>query len=220
MVQKAKVPKGKKPRVLIPVGPVTHDKTALVTTNPRVMNIAFRLRWTTETVVRRVEAALASPIERQMYLQVAGGYRIQPESLAKLLIVFRGTAELQESDLVQHSVGPNMVLSRFDQIVLKIETALALLDKTDDGADYMMSMMNTAQLVEAYDDYAVEVVGMIVENVAGVAELLRLRTNDPRKIVGVAIKTLIQEVLPKQQAKLPMTIEEMFRDNGLRGLLP
>src|SRR5258708_16424902 len=88
--------------VLIPAATGT-DKTALVPTNPRVANIAFRLRWNAETVIRRVEKSLPSKVEQQLYLRVAGGYRIHPESLAKLLEVFHGRQGLQSGDLQHRS---------------------------------------------------------------------------------------------------------------------
>jgi hypothetical protein len=208
---------GQKPgSVLIPAA-VGTDKTALVPSNPRVANIAFRLRWNAETVIKRVEATLTSPVEQQLYLRVAGGYRIHPESLLKLLEVFRGARELQNADLTQVSIGKNLVTSRFDEILEKVEQALILLDKTDDGAEYMMSMTNAARLVEAYGDHSLEVFGELVENVARVAELLGIRTQSERRIVGVAIKTLVEEVLGKGCSTLPMTVEEMFggREWGL-----
>src|SRR5580765_4268815 len=94
---------------MIPAG-TSEDRTALIATNPRVKTIAFRLRWRTDTVIRRVQAALA-PVEQQIYLHVAGGFRLQPESLRKLLDVFC-PQPLTEADLVRTSPGRHLVISR------------------------------------------------------------------------------------------------------------
>lgn len=198
--------------VLIPPS-VGTDRTALVPSNPRVASIAFRLRWTADTVVRRVETALSSPVEQQLYLQVAVGYRIQPETLSSLLEVFRGTKELQKSDLDQVKVGKNLVMSRFDVILEKVEAALVLLDKTSDNAEYRLSARYAACLVEAYGEHSLEVVGEITENIYLVGKLLKIRRASDRQIVGVAIKVLVEKVLHgRGSAPLPLTIEEMFGD--------
>ena len=205
-----------KNNVLIPAA-IGTDKTALVPTNPRVANIAFRLRWNAETVIRRLENALPSKVEQQLYLRVAGGYRIHPESLAKLLEVFRGGQELQPGDLEQRSLGGNLIASRFDDILEKIEHALILLDKTADSAEHMMSVRYAAILVEHYGEHSQDILGEIMENVATVAELLGIKTTDERKIVGVAIKVLVEEVIGRSnQGLLPLTVEEMFGGVGLR----
>lgn len=201
--------------VLIPAA-VGTDKTALVPTNPRVANIAFRLRWNAETVIRRVENALPSKVEQQLYLRVAGGYRIHPESLAKLLQVFRGEQELQSADLEQKSIGEHLVSSRFDEILEKVEHALAILDKSADSAEYMMSVHNAAVLVEHYGEHSLDMLGEIIENVATVAELLGIHTTNERKIIGVAVKVLVEEVIGRSEGLLPLTIEEMFGSVGLR----
>jgi hypothetical protein len=201
--------------VLIPAA-VGKDKTALVPSNPRVANIAFRLRWNAETVIRRVENTLTSPIEQQLYLRVAGGYRIHPESLLKLLEIFRGARELQACDLEQVSLGKNLATSRFDDILEKVEHALVILDKTSDNAEYHVSMRTAALLVEAYGEHSMEVFGELMENVAQVAELLGIHSTSDQKIVAIAVKILVEEVLQDRIGLLPLTIEEMFGDRRKR----
>ena len=150
-------------------------------------------------------------------MRVAGGYRIHPESLAKLLEVFRGGQELQSGDLEQRSIGGNLIVSRFDDILEKVEHALVLLDKTADSAEHMMSVRYAAILVEHYGEHSFEMLGEITENVATVAELLGIKTTDERKIIGVAIKVLVEEVIGRScQGLLPLTVEEMFGGVGLR----
>lgn len=212
-VGNALVPASKPNEVLIPAA-VGTDKTALVPTNPRVASIAFRLRWTADTVVKRVESALPAPVEQKLYLQVAGGYRIHPESLAGLLEVFRGSQELQPSDLESRSVGPNLISNRFDEIFEKVEFALTLLDKTGDTAEQHLSVRAAALLVQHYGEQSLDVVGEIFENIGSVAELLGIKhTTNERVIIGVAVKVLVEEVLVHRVGRpLPLTVEEMFHD--------
>lgn len=196
----------------------SQDKTALVPSNPRVKSIAFRFRWGVDTVIKRVSNALPSPIEQQIYLRVAAGYRIHPESLRKMLNVFRGTDELKSTDLREVSVGQNMVVSRFDEIVEKVEQALALVDKTSDCADYMMSMDSAAKLVEVYGDHAEEMFGEIVENLYDVARLLGIKSESPHIIVGVAVKVLVKKISGHRDGNpFPLTIEEIFGHQNKRG---
>ncbi|MES3005048.1 MAG: hypothetical protein V4690_02970 [Patescibacteria group bacterium] len=162
-----------------------------------------------------MESSLTSKVEQEVYLLIAGGYRIQPESLLKMLKVFRGEDGLRPCDQEYNQVGKNLFKSKFDDVVEKVEQALVLVDKSSDSADYMMSMESAAQLVEAYGGHSEEILGEIVENLADVAKLLRIKSETPRVIVGVAIKVLVKKITDSSQGStLPMTIEEMFSSRG------
>ncbi len=190
---------------------VSNDTTALVQSNVRVRYIAYRFRWSVDTLIKRVEKALPSRIEQGMYLKVAIGYRIQPESLRTMLRVFRGDQDLGPVDLQSFRTGPNMYKSRFDDIAERIEQTMLLIDKTADSAEYMMSMEHAARLVEAYGAHAEEVLGQIVENIFDVAQYLGIKSESPKRIVGVAIKVLVEEVITREQGSpIPLTIEDMF----------
>ena len=189
----------------------TPNRTALVPTNPRVKSIAFRLRWHVDTVIQRVEDALPSPVEQQLYLAVAGGFRIHPESLRKLLDVFLDGDNLRESDLQQVTIGPHLVVSRFDQTVDKIQSALSLLDKTSDTmAASCLSMTVVARLVEVYGDSAEEIVGSVIENSEYVADRLHLhQSTSTSAVIGIALADLCKRLALGRE--VPMTVEEMFR---------
>lgn len=184
---------------------------SLEPTNLRVRGIAYKMRWNPETVVRRVQNALPAPVEQQVYLEVALGFRIQPESLRTMLDVFRESDPLRDADRDWVTVGPDMVKSRFTDIVDKIEQALLLVDKTSDASEYMMSMESAAQLVEAYGDHAENVLGQIIENMGDVAERLEIKSEVLRVVVGVAIKALVKALKHHPNGKpYPLTIEDMF----------
>lgn len=193
--------------VMIPAA-TTSDRTALVPTNPRVKSIAFRFGWKADTVVRRVQAVLPSVTEQQLYLHVASGYRIHPESLRKLLNVFLNGGTLTPQDLEQHVVGLNLVTSRFDQTVEKVEVALGIIDKTADVMQRsQMGMDVVAQLVEAYGVHADNIIGTIVDGVADVARLLRLEEYPVPMVIGIALSELCSRI---DRGVLPLTVEEMF----------
>lgn len=183
----------------------------LTPTNLRVKGVARKMNWNAETVIRRVQNALPAPVEQQIYLEVALSYRIYPESLKKMLDVFRESDALRDIDRDWFSVGPNLVKSRFDDVINKVEQALKLVDKDSDEADFMMSMKSAAQLVESYGEHAEDVLGVIIENVAEVARLLDIKSEVPRVIVGLAVKDLAKNISHYPiGSPLPLTIEEMF----------
>ena len=187
----------------------------LVGTNPRVRGLAYKLRWSVGTLIKA--NALPSPIEQRLYLQVAIGYRLHPESLRKMLEVFRGEEGLTDADLFARTVGPGLFVNRFDEVVEKVEHALVLIDKTSDSSEYMMSMDSAAYLVEAYGEHAEEVLGQIVENLYDVARLLDIRSENPRVIVGVAVRYLVEQISGGLGGRtLPLTIDEMFEGGDTR----
>jgi hypothetical protein len=189
----------------------TEDRTALVGTNPRVKTIAWRLRWSTNTVIRRVRAALPSRIEQQLYLYVGGTFRLQPESLRKLLDVFCDRP-LMEGDLVRAEVGKNLVTSRFDETVEKLEIALQILDKTADLFYVQpIAMRRIAILVEAYGAEAEGVIASLVERSQELIERLRLRADISNgEATAVALKILTGRLDRHEYRVLPLTLEEMF----------
>lgn len=201
-----------------------NTQQALIFATPRILTIGLGLNWKPSTLIRRVKEALSSPVEQQLYLHVAGSCHIHPESMAKLLGIFRGSDELCESDLEQRQVGENLFTSRFDEIIDKVEAALSLVNKATDNADYPMSMEQAASLVEIYGEDAEYAFGIIVDNVGEVGERLGMYTTSERMIVGVAVRALIESHKSDRNPRgcpTALTIEDMFpvRSNAKRGSL-
>lgn len=182
----------------------------LTVTNIRVRGIARKMRWSPEKLVIRVENSLTSLVEQQVYLEVGLGYRIHPESLRKMLEVFREGDSLRDIDRDWFTVGPNMVKSRFSDVIDKVEQALLLIDKTSDASDCMMSMESAAYLVEVYGDHAESMLSQIVDNTPLTARLLEIKTERPRVIVGVAVRELVKVIKQHTGSPFPLTIEEAF----------
>lgn len=107
---------------LVPIG-----RFDLVPANPSVQTIARAFHWKPNTVIVRIERALPTKFEQQVYLTVASDFRIHPESLAKLLHLWRGEHPLQLSDLEYTVVAPHIVSSRFGNFVRYLEACLSLL---------------------------------------------------------------------------------------------
>jgi hypothetical protein len=81
-----------------------------------VIKLARRLRWSAKVAVARIERALPVKFEQQVYLSVADGFSIHPESLAKLLAMFRGDRPLAIEDLENRPSGSkNIVVNRFGE---------------------------------------------------------------------------------------------------------
>ncbi len=195
----------------------TTDTTALVPSNVRVQTVAFVLRWRRETLIRRVEAALPSTTEQQIYLKVAGGFRVMPETVKTMLEVFRGSAELLPQDMVSSHPGRHYVVNTFDIMHEKVEKACDLIRNGEDKALYPMSAEHAAILVEFYDSAAYDIVGMLVDNVFEVGQKLGMTSESERVIVGVAISTLAKRLKAhKKGSPMPLTIDDMFAHHEVR----
>jgi len=116
---------------------------------------AKRRGWKTETMIRRVEAALPSQVERQLYLKIARTISANPETVAKILRVLVGDQQLSESDMHDVTVGPNLKINRF---VATAELVLETLTVTHVLAEHYGSVSAThaALLVRAYGPQFVE----------------------------------------------------------------
>lgn len=95
----------------------TSDRLALVPTNPRVKAIAFRFRWQVDTLIARVQGALAAPTEQQLYLQVGGSFRVHPETLRKNTARRTGYG-FQEPAVAVNSSRPDRRHVELDQFFL------------------------------------------------------------------------------------------------------
>jgi hypothetical protein len=105
---------------------VVREEFALTIHNQDVVKIARSLRWTPRRAVERIKNALPAVMEQQIYLGLSD-FRIHPESLAKLLRLFRGDREIQLDDMLPNPVGENLVYSRFLEFADFLRECLNLL---------------------------------------------------------------------------------------------
>ena len=191
---------------LIPSQTTPPNRAALVPSNPRVKAIAFRLRWSPDTVVRRVMAALPSPIEQRLYLHIGREFRIQPETLRKLLDVFCECRSLTPSDLSCHDVGARFVVSRFEVVAEQVEEALIILDKTGDVMpEQPIAIATVARLVEMYGGRVAEdTILMVCDGWQELAERLQCPRASKNALVGHVLSRLSEH-----RGLCPMSLEDI-----------
>lgn len=127
-----------------------------------------------------------------------------------MLDVFLGRP-LDEYDLPQKTVGQNLIMSRFDDTVDKVELALQILDKTGDLlAMQSLSVRTVSILVDAYGEEAESIISSLIERSSEIIAYLRLpRGATPGLAVGIALDRLAGRIASGSYRVLPMTFEEM-----------
>lgn len=168
--------------------------TALVPANSQVQAIAKRFRWSEEKTIQRIQTALPAPVEQQVYLQLGGDFRIQPESMAKLLREFLGDRQLIAADLANHSIGHNLISSRFSEVADFLQRVFSLISK---DVGLAISMRTAAKLVIAYGDGAELLVDEALANSEELARKFRLKFSDSYRIAGWVMTFLVEKILPK-----------------------
>lgn len=194
---------------------VVAETTELVAQNPKVQAIAKSLRIKAERLVVRIESALPAVVEQQLYLQLGGDFRLQPESMAKLLREYLGDQQLAAVDLVSRTMGENLVYNRFDDVEYFVQQVLNLISK---DLDIPVSMRNAARLVIAYGEHAEEVVDDLIANSEYLKERFKLKTYRTERVVSFGISFLTEKVLPqmaKEGRSNPPTLSEYFEREGL-----
>lgn len=194
---------------------VVVETTVLVAQNPKVQAIAKSLRINAERLVVRIESALPAVVEQQLYLQVGGDFRLQPESMAKLLREYLGDHQLIATDLVSRPLGENLVYNRFNDVADFLQQVFNLISK---DLDIPVSMRNAAKLVIAYGEHAEEVVDDLIANSDYLRERFKLKTSRTERVVSFGISFLVEKVLPKMAKEgrpHPRTLSEYFEMEGL-----
>lgn len=150
---------------------------ALTVTHPQVQQLAKAFRWRPQTAIARIERALPAKFEQQIYLVVGSQFRILPESLAKLLHLYRARKYFQLQDLEQRPVGKNLVSNPFGQFT-----------------DYFAGCMNLWRLVAgefSVSFLSLELVGRLVlaygtEEPERIIELLDTNLDECCRILGIS----------------------------------
>ncbi len=126
---------------------IRNDYT-LVPQNLSVIRVARRLGWTPSRAIVRIQEALPAPLEQQIYLAIASGFGILPESMAKLLRLYLGHQELEIEDLRPSSLSGDVGFSRFRTF-----------------AEYLRECLNLLRIVKKeYSDFSITIehAGVIV----------------------------------------------------------
>jgi len=174
-----------------------------------VQSIAKALRINPDRLIARIEAALPAQAEQELYVKIGSDFKIQPESLAKLLREFLGPREVVATDSVAHAVGKNLIAYPFGDVN---DFLTGVFDLLGMDLDINVSMRNAAKLVIAYGHGTEAVVDDLFANVEMVAKRLGLKGKDG-KIVGIGIAFLVETAIPKRLKEgrpIPRTLSEYF----------
>jgi len=190
---------------------------ALVPSNPLVKGIAKRFRWNPETLISRVEKALPSVVEQQIYLRVGEDFRIHPESLAKLLREFLGHTELIPEDFFDKPVGDNLVYNKAADVAEYLEGCFNLINKISiDYSGVGISMKSAATLVKIYGpDGAEAIIDSIAVSLEDVSARMGWKDRSFERALCLAIGFLVKKVIPdmqKQGTPAVLDIMDYFED--------
>ena len=123
----------------------------LVATNPRVINLAQRLRWKPETLVWRGIGAFPSVFEQRLYVASMRWWRrpAHPETIAACFHYFNNGQELCATDFYEKGNG-RRILEKTGQTLLLMsrgfvasETAMRLIERCG-NADVVYSIVGEA----------------------------------------------------------------------------
>ncbi len=180
---------------------VVREQLALTITNPRVVHIAHHLRWKPVTTIARIERALPSILEQQIYLAIApmvGESGLLPESLAKLLRIFLGSKELRLEDLT-----PGYPTQKnFDEFIEFLGECITILKVIKH--EYItlgLSINDAALIVLRYGTNDPErLIEMVDNNLEQLCEVLDISNNIPYGTrMRVCLNVVITKVIPGNQ---------------------
>ena len=139
-------------------------KGQLVPTEPSVTAIAKRFNWRPETLIARIERALPAPVEQELFLTLTShmDIGITPEKFSNLLRMAT-SAPLRIEDLQQRIVGPNLAISKIDNIGDFLQAALELLGKLTNDLEVSLSVDQAGKLALVFGESALPLIEQIHE---------------------------------------------------------
>lgn len=147
---------------------IVREELALTVTNPKVVQIARHLRWKPTTAIARIERALPSILEQQIYLAIAptvGESGLLPESLAKLLRIFLGSKQLRLEDMMSGYPTP----AHLEEFIEFLGECITLLKVIKHEYTVLSLSIDDAALI-----------------------VLRYGTNDPERLIEIVDNNLEQ----------------------------
>lgn len=126
-------------------GELAPQTTADLIYRQQIDRVAGALGWKPRTLQRRIDAALPSPVEQQIYLAVVGDLNLRPESMAKLMRKYMQAGSLRAEDL---SPSPT---PRFKSFVEYLAAVLELLRlSVRDYPNLSLAVDTAAEIVLTY----------------------------------------------------------------------
>lgn len=180
---------------------VVRQELALTVTNPKVLHIARHLRWRPATAIARIERALPSILEQQIYLAIApqiGESGLLPGSLAKLIRIFLGSKKLQLEDL-RVSYPSSRHFDEFIEFLGECITILKVIKR--EYITLSLSIDDAALIVLRYGTSESErLIEMVDNNLEQVCEVLDISNNIPYGTrMRICLNVVITEVIPANQ---------------------
>lgn len=178
---------------------ILREQYALVPTNPQVQHIAKHLRWRPTTAIARIQRALPSILEQQIYLAIApqaGESGLLPESLAKLLRLYLGHTQLQLEDLVPGSSGQD----RFDSFVEFLGESINLLKIiTKEYSAFSLKITDAGLIVLHYGTNDPErLIEMIDDNLEQVCDVLDVSNNLSYSLrMRLCVSIVVSKIIPE-----------------------
>lgn len=150
---------------------VAKNSTAITVADPRVATVAHNFGWKPNTVLARIKRALPSVVEQQLYLDLAGDFKIQPESFGKILSGFIG-----ERELSIHDLGPKGIAREVIEHLLQTLNLIQL-DRAEWGIRLSMDMASS--LANNFGEYAAEMVGEVDSHIHEICEVMGWNKKNP-----------------------------------------
>ncbi|MBA3733265.1 hypothetical protein H0W91_02720 [Patescibacteria group bacterium] len=183
---------------------IASQRNALVPTNPSVMKLAKRLRWSPERAIIRIQRALPALFEQQIYLELASDFGILPESMAKLLRFYMGEEELDLEDLEFRQAGNNLVTSKFVDFAEFLRECLNLLKiVAKEFTSFSLTVNHAAMIVYHYGtDQPELLIEMVDGNLEELCEVLGVNNEHPySQRMRLCIWLMVTKVIPENRSE-------------------
>lgn len=128
----------------------------LVPTNPKVVALATRWGWKPETLIGKVERQLPNLYERRLWVMIGPEFRLQPNSIYRIIRAVFPHRELIESDFEDKIVGPNLRVNRIERLREFLNQVLAFIEKVDNEFGCYISITTALELIRLYGEEGAE----------------------------------------------------------------
>ncbi|MHB1316649.1 MAG: hypothetical protein ACYCZW_02205 [Minisyncoccota bacterium] len=180
---------------------VVREELTLTITNPVVTSISRHLRWRPVTTIARIERALPSILEQQIYLAIApqiGESGLLPESLAKLLRIFLGSKELRLEDLTS-GYPTSRNLDEFIEFLGECINLLKLI--TREYSTFSLRIDDAARIVLCYGTNDPErLIEMVDNELERICEVLNISNNISYSVrMGICVNIIATKVISENR---------------------
>ena len=170
----------------------------LVPTNLSVIMLAKRFKWKPETAVRRIQNALPTTLEQQIYIAIAKDFGILPESLAKILRIYLGYQNLQLEDLNPRQVDKNITYSKFINFSEFLAGCLNLLKVvSQEYTGLSLTINQAAYIVLNYGtDNSELLLDMVATNLDELCQFFELDYHSDSKKLSICLWLILNKIIP------------------------